>query len=221
MKTIKTRSRVKDIKLLDKSVNLGRRMKNSLVQVKERAEETQSPSNDSPTDYASSNIESTAQGVAREGVHILKNPWQKARENWNRAKGHFQEVKRNLPKERRRAANEDQKTARTANNTADKAQETAKDAKTAVKDAKQTLREVRQEGRRTLREVKHGERSEIKANNGGAARTAPTNAPVSPTAASKNWCEEGRIPGAVRFVRVWAIPKDAEKPADARLKSEK
>jgi hypothetical protein len=34
-------------------------------------------------------------------------------------------------------------------------------------------------------------------------------------------CEEGRIHGAVRFVRVWAIPKDAEKPADARLKSEK
>lgn len=24
-------------------------------------------------------------------------------------------------------------------------------------------------------------------------------------------CEEGRIPGAVRFVRVWAIPKDAKK----------
>jgi hypothetical protein len=31
-------------------------------------------------------------------------------------------------------------------------------------------------------------------------------------------CEENRIPGAIRFVRVWAIPKGAEKPADARLK---
>jgi hypothetical protein len=31
-------------------------------------------------------------------------------------------------------------------------------------------------------------------------------------------CEEGRIPGTVRFVRVWAIPKDAEKPTDGRLK---
>ena len=31
-------------------------------------------------------------------------------------------------------------------------------------------------------------------------------------------CEEGRITGVVRFVRVWAIPKDAEKPEDGRLK---
>ena len=31
-------------------------------------------------------------------------------------------------------------------------------------------------------------------------------------------CEENRIPGVVRFVRVWAIPKDVEKPEDGRLK---
>jgi hypothetical protein len=34
-------------------------------------------------------------------------------------------------------------------------------------------------------------------------------------------CEENRIPGVVRFVRVWAIPKTAEKPKDGRLKSER
>ena len=34
-------------------------------------------------------------------------------------------------------------------------------------------------------------------------------------------CEEGRIPGVIRFVRVWAIPKDAEKPVDARIRSER
>lgn len=34
-------------------------------------------------------------------------------------------------------------------------------------------------------------------------------------------CEEGRIPGVVRFVRVWAIPKDVEKPLDGRLRSER
>lgn len=32
-------------------------------------------------------------------------------------------------------------------------------------------------------------------------------------------CEENRIAGAVRFGRAWAIPKDAEKPADARKNS--
>ena len=31
-------------------------------------------------------------------------------------------------------------------------------------------------------------------------------------------CEEGRIPGVFRFGRSWAIPKDAEKPFDKRLK---
>lgn len=34
-------------------------------------------------------------------------------------------------------------------------------------------------------------------------------------------CEEGRIPGVIRFGRSWAIPKDANKPADARFKSRK
>lgn len=31
-------------------------------------------------------------------------------------------------------------------------------------------------------------------------------------------CEVGRIPGAVKFSRVWLIPKDAEKPVDGRKK---
>ncbi len=33
-------------------------------------------------------------------------------------------------------------------------------------------------------------------------------------------CEESRIEGAVRFGHAWAIPKDSEKPADARTKSQ-
>lgn len=34
-------------------------------------------------------------------------------------------------------------------------------------------------------------------------------------------CAEGRIQGAERLGYCWAIPKDAEKPADARVKSGK
>ena len=34
-------------------------------------------------------------------------------------------------------------------------------------------------------------------------------------------CVEGRIPNAVRIDYSWAIPKDAEKPKDARVKSGK
>ena len=31
-------------------------------------------------------------------------------------------------------------------------------------------------------------------------------------------CEDDRIPGTVKFSRVWLIPKDAEKPVDGRRK---
>ena len=31
-------------------------------------------------------------------------------------------------------------------------------------------------------------------------------------------CERGRVKGAVRLGWAWAIPQDAEKPEDARLK---
>ena len=52
---------------------------------------------------------------------------------------------------------------------------------------------------------------------------------MSITEAAKKWdistrriqilCSEERIPGAERMGYCWAIPKDAQKPADARVKS--
>lgn len=34
-------------------------------------------------------------------------------------------------------------------------------------------------------------------------------------------CNEGMIPGVIKFGRSWAIPVDAEKPTDKRIKSGK
>lgn len=34
-------------------------------------------------------------------------------------------------------------------------------------------------------------------------------------------CEEGRIDGVVRSSKVWAIPKNAEKPEDAHLREQR
>ena len=34
-------------------------------------------------------------------------------------------------------------------------------------------------------------------------------------------CQKGMIKGAIKFARSWAIPYDAEKPADRRIKSGK
>ena len=35
----------------------------------------------------------------------------------------------------------------------------------------------------------------------------------------QSMCAEGKIPGAVKFGRGWAIPNDADKPVDGREKS--
>ena len=52
---------------------------------------------------------------------------------------------------------------------------------------------------------------------------------ISASEAAKKWgiserrvqklCEENRIPGVAKFSRLWLIPKDAKKPADARTKA--
>ncbi len=34
-------------------------------------------------------------------------------------------------------------------------------------------------------------------------------------------CNEGMVPGVMKFGHSWAIPKDAEKPVDKRIKSGK
>lgn len=54
---------------------------------------------------------------------------------------------------------------------------------------------------------------------------------ISVKQAAKKWgiserriqklCEESRIDGAIRFAHAWAIPKDAPKPTDGRLKENK
>lgn len=60
MRTIKTRTAVKDIKILDKSANLSSRMKNTMVRTKERAEETREPRSGSPTGSASRGFQDMA-----------------------------------------------------------------------------------------------------------------------------------------------------------------
>ena len=52
---------------------------------------------------------------------------------------------------------------------------------------------------------------------------------ISAPEAAKKWgiserrvqklCEEKRIPGVAKFSRLWLIPKDAQKPVDARIKA--
>ena len=34
-------------------------------------------------------------------------------------------------------------------------------------------------------------------------------------------CSDGTIPGAIKFANAWAVPEDAERPVDGRIKSGK
>lgn len=54
---------------------------------------------------------------------------------------------------------------------------------------------------------------------------------ISAPEAAKKWgiserrvqklCEESRIPGVIRFSRMWLIPNNADKPVDGRLRDQK
>lgn len=140
MRDIKTRNTVKDIKVLNKPANIAVRTKNAVVQIKERAEETQNPHHATPNDYATGNIQNTAKRLAEKTAHHFSNPLQKARRNISRSKKHFQTAKNSI-KTTQQAVKTTQKTAQAAAKSAKAAEKatraaaktTEKTIKTAVK----------------------------------------------------------------------------------------
>ena len=73
MKDIKTKPTVKDIKALDKSLDVTRRAKNAFIHTKEQAEQTQRPEHDSYVAYAGDKVKESAETVGNEAVHIMGN----------------------------------------------------------------------------------------------------------------------------------------------------
>lgn len=159
-KEIKTRTVIKDIKLLDKAASGTAHVKDAFIRSKQSAENTQDPQHHSANEYASDNM-TGARNVAEGAANRLKNPHKKAADNVNKAKEHFKEAKRQLPKQRKEAAEQAKKAADSAKNTADtlkgkaeQAQKTAEQAKKAVTDAKRTYQQTRQVGRQTVQIAK-------------------------------------------------------------------
>lgn len=170
MKTIKTRDKVKDIKILDKSINLSTRMKKAYVRTKKMAVEIQNPQQDTPANYASENAQDTAQSTVKQTIRSLKSSPQKVRKNIQYAKSHFQEFKSQLPNERRSAAKQAKKTAQTAlsnaerlRKSANQTKEAARESKEAVREWKQMLKELRQSNRQAMKDVKQNIKFEQRA----------------------------------------------------------
>ncbi|SFH31408.1 Peptidase family M23 [Desulfotomaculum arcticum] len=77
MKDIKTKATVKDIKALDKSLDVTRRAKNAFIRTKERDEQTQRPEHDSYVAYAEDKAKDSAEMVGNEAVHTMGRQGQK------------------------------------------------------------------------------------------------------------------------------------------------
>ncbi|WP_205079460.1 peptidoglycan DD-metalloendopeptidase family protein [Pelotomaculum sp. FP] len=78
MKEIKTKSTVKDIKVLDKSLDVTRRAKNAFVRTKERTEQTQRPERDSYVEYAGDRVKESVETVGNDTVHTIGRQGKKA-----------------------------------------------------------------------------------------------------------------------------------------------
>lgn len=78
MKDIKTKATVKDIKALDKSLDVTRRVKNAFIRTKEQAEQTQRPEHDSYVAYAEDKAKDSVETVGNEAVHTMGRQGKKA-----------------------------------------------------------------------------------------------------------------------------------------------
>lgn len=173
MDKIKTREKVKDIKVFDRAADVSTHIKNTFVKSKDTAEQTQESGHNSPSEYATENISGGARNTAEQAAHHLKNPHKKATDNWDKAKQNLQEAKRQLPKERKQAAEQAKKTAEKAQKTADtlkgkanQAQKTAQEAQKAVTDAKRTLQQTRQAGRQSVQTARQSVKTSRQAEKG-------------------------------------------------------
>ncbi|UNC92060.1 hypothetical protein [Candidatus Contubernalis alkaliaceticus] len=83
MKVIKTKSTIKDIKVLDKSADVTHRMKNAFICTKEQAEQTQQANHDSYVEHAEDQaqegaatllhkVEHAAEYQGRKGIKKIK-----------------------------------------------------------------------------------------------------------------------------------------------------
>lgn len=78
MSKIKTKSTVKDIRMLDKAADVTHRAKNAFVRTKEQAEQTQQTGRENYVEYAEDKITGGAQTVARKAEHAVEHQGKKA-----------------------------------------------------------------------------------------------------------------------------------------------
>lgn len=78
MSNIKTKTTIKDIKVLDKTADVSHRAKNAFIRTKEQAEQTQLAGHDNYIEYAEDKIKEGSKTVAHETGHVVEHQGKKA-----------------------------------------------------------------------------------------------------------------------------------------------
>lgn len=94
MAKIKTRETVKDIKILDKSAEVSRHMKDAFVRAKDTAENLSDDGQISPSEYAEDKIKYAAEDVAQEAGHAVSSGAKKAVNQGKEAYRQHREIKK-------------------------------------------------------------------------------------------------------------------------------
>ena len=164
-KRIKTKNLIKDIKLFDRSANLGTRAKSAFIRSKQSAVTTQKHEHRSENEYAidktSSYVKDTVQKATQRAREKLEHPVKNLRNRFICANESFQEVKNLSPKQRQNTATQAQKIADTAKKTAStlkgnagQARRTSYAAERVHDNTKRALQQAKQAGRRSIQQAK-------------------------------------------------------------------
>ena len=159
-KGIKTRSTIRDIKLLDRAGNLASRIKGAVIRSKQTAVETQQSAHDSgeayATDQVSAQISAKAQDAAQSAVHRMYGSRKGVRQQVGEAGRQMPKTQREVAEQARQTAAHTRQTADVLKGKAQQAQKAAQQAQRAMADAKRTLQQTRQVGRQTIRAAEQG-----------------------------------------------------------------
>ena len=140
MPEIKTREKVKDIKVLDKAAVAGERMKQAFVLSKDQTENLLDDGQVSPSEYAEDKIRYAAENVAEDVGHGVKRGTEKTADKFRQVRRQYKEA---------------QKTARQANTNASRFRQARNHTvKTAEKSAKTIKQTAKSTGNATVKTAK-------------------------------------------------------------------
>ena len=161
MSKIKTRETVKDIKILDKSAEVSRHMKDAFIRAKDTAENLSDDGQISPSEYAEDKIKYAADDVAHDAGHAVSSGTKKA---VNRGKDAYRQHRE--AKNAERAAEQPASEPRSASprSTASHPQRaTRQSAERNIRTTRQTRNQTIKTSRQTERTIKQTARSAEKA----------------------------------------------------------